>query len=187
MMVVIALIGSGGFLAYYHYADNGAVNQVLSDVAKYYSKVLIPSSVSSEVTFVPPSSSSSAIAGGKVEENESYLDRQENLVKVAIGLDFFSQSLEGKIFRIIQYLTQLLIVVGAVYLLVRHLRYKFTAEFVAGIGCSFLLLFACVFIPNFSNIINMSRFYQISLFFLAPMFVLGVDALCSIKKKENAQ
>ena len=35
----------------------------------------------------------------------------------------------------------------------------------------------CVFVPEFSNIINITRFYHFALFFLAPMFVIGVVVL----------
>jgi uncharacterized membrane protein len=189
MLLVIILIGAGTFFAYYQYAFGGVVNQVLVTVAKYYTGQGI---TYSEQTFrtaetlpepqleVEPSETTEIEA---TEKDESYFSKQENLVKVAIGLDFFSQPLEGQIFRIIQYLTQILIVVGAGYLLFRYQKYKFSAEFIAGIGCSFALLFLCVFVPNFSNIINITRFYQITLFFLAPCFVLGCDTIGEVSSK----
>jgi uncharacterized membrane protein len=43
------------------------------------------------------------------------------------------------------------------------------------IGASFVLLMFCIFVPKFSLIINMTRFYHVSLFFIAPMLVLGLD------------
>lgn len=106
-----------------------------------------------------------------------YLKTQSHLVQAGIGLDFAEATAQGKAFRIVQYLTQLLIVTGFFWLIFKHRRYRFTAEFVACIAGSFALLAACVFTPGFSYILNMTRFYQLTLFFLAPMFVLGVDAL----------
>jgi uncharacterized membrane protein len=196
MLALALIISSGAFYAYYHYAYGGAVNGVIGTVAKYYGGKAItysgfvfkPSDTSTgEKPLVETESStvqSSEVPKTRVttEKDESYFYEQENLVKVAIGLDFFGQPIEGKLFRIIQYLTQALIVIGAIYLLFRHSRYKFTSEFVAGIGCSFVLLFCCIFVPQFSHIINMSRFYQVSLFFLAPMLILGCEALGGIKK-----
>jgi len=105
----------------------------------------------------------------------SFLKKQTYFTQVGLGLDFMGQPVEGKLFRIIQYITQLLIVVGGVFLLFR--RYNFTAEFVAGIGCSFVLLFCCMFLPGFSNLINATRFYHVALFFLAPLLVVGIDCI----------
>ncbi len=179
MLVLALVIGSSAFYTYYHYAYDGTVNKVIGMVfswhggefLKYRGKAIESTSASMPTdiavsTFNTP--------------NESYLYNQENLVKVGIGLDFFEQPIEGKLFRIVQYLTQFLIIIGAVYLLFRYSRYKFTAEFLAGVGCSFMLLLCCIFEPQFSHIINMSRFYQISLFFLAPIFIVGCDAVTSI-------
>jgi len=106
----------------------------------------------------------------------NYLQEQTYFTQLGLGLDFVEQPIEGRIFRVIQYLTQLLIVVGGVSLLFR--RYNFTAEFIAGIGCSFILLFCCMFLPGFSSLINATRFYHITLFFLAPLLVVGIDVYC---------
>ena len=115
-------------------------------------------------------------------DRKFYLNSQPPLVRTALMLDFFDTDLKGQIFRITQALTQLLIIVGCFVTLFRYKRYKFKAEFIAGIGASFALILLCVFIPQFSSIINMTRFYHLSLFFLAPMFVLGFDL---IRRKGN--
>jgi len=95
-----------------------------------------------------------------------------------LGLDFANASLQGKLFRILQYLTQLAIIIGGIMLLRRYKHYNMSAEFVAAIGASYILLAFCVFVPHFSLIINMTRFYQLSLFLLAPVFVIGIRELC---------
>ncbi len=102
----------------------------------------------------------------------------DRLMQSGLGLDFMNTTNLGRVFRIIQYLTQLLIILGCFQLLFRYRQYTFNAEFVAGIGGCLLILFCCILVPNFSTLINITRWYHLCLFFLAPMFVLGVDMLC---------
>jgi uncharacterized membrane protein len=160
IMAVVLLIGLVTGYAYYSYADNGEIVQTIMGVGTAYSGITVQ-----------------RIQEGAIENNQIYLNSQPPLVRTGIGFDFFEVNAWGKAFRVVQYLTQLAIVVGAVWLLFKHRQYNFSAEFVAGIGCSFLLLACCVFIPSFSSTINMTRFYHLSLFFLAPMFVIGFDFL----------
>ena len=92
-----------------------------------------------------------------------------------------SASIEGKIFRVIQYATQILIILGLIQLWRRREDYNFTTEFAACILAGFVLLGACVFIPHFSRLVNMTRFYHLSLFFLAPLFILGCELVWNKK------
>ena len=101
----------------------------------------------------------------------NYLQQQPQFVKSGIGLDFFDASLPGKIFRVFQYFTQIMIVIGAAYCF--FYRKVLRPEFMAGVLAAFVLLVACIFIPYFSMIANMTRFYHLALFFLAPCFVMG--------------
>lgn len=107
--------------------------------------------------------------------------KSEPLMRAATGGDFNEATIWGKLFRIVQYITQGLIITGAIWLLLRYRRYKFNAEFIICIGAVFGLLLCCVVIPNFSYILNLTRFYHAALFFLAPMLVLGVDAITNNK------
>jgi len=122
-------------------------------------------------------------------KSESYLHKQEPLIRAAIGLDFADVPIEGKVFRILQYLTQFLIVAGSVYLILRRRSYSFTPEFAACIVPSFGLLGMCLFFPGFSSLINATRYYQVCLFFLAPLLIVGaeqlVDSLRRLKKGET--
>jgi uncharacterized membrane protein len=194
LIVIVLLVSSGSFYIYYHYAYGGTVNQVIGNVFKWHGGAavteqviektgqVVESVITPIIPISPTTTSTTNVYVPPVAPQKSYLYKQEYLVQVGIGLDFLQQPLEGKIFRIIQYLTQVLIVIGALWLLFRYKRYKFTAEFIAGIGCSFILLLVCVFAPLFSSIINMPRFYQISLFFLSPMLVLGCDMITNNKE-----
>jgi len=112
----------------------------------------------------------------------SYMDRQEPLVRTAVGMDFFDSSIQGKAFRLVQYLTQGLIVIGFMFLLWKYKQYNFTPEFVGCIATAFAIILGVIFVPQFSSLVNASRYYQACLFFLAPMLVVGVEQLCLAKK-----
>jgi uncharacterized membrane protein len=109
--------------------------------------------------------------------NDIYIANQSPLVRTGLGLDFLSSSIGGKAFRIVQYATQGLIVLGIIQLWRKRKEYKFTLEFVGLMVGGFVIIGACIVIPYFSNILNMTRFYQLSLFALSPLFVLGCELI----------
>jgi len=163
--IVILIVGGTGYI-YYSIADQGVIVKVMSKVVPVYAGIITDTaSDTAQSIYIQD-----ATDPDEAEDSGGYFEKQEVLVKTAIGMDFNQASTPGKAFRVIQYLTQFLIVVGGLILFWAHRHYKFTAEFIAGIWCSYLLLAMCVFVPEFSNIINITRF---SLFFLAPAFVLG--------------
>jgi uncharacterized membrane protein len=188
--VVVIAVTVSGCIAYYGMADGGSIMKVMKKVIPVYSVVAVETV---GINIIPPESEKvnsetstpevilmvdKAIKNSNIPDD--YLDKlndQESLIKTAIGFDFKDASIAGKIFRVIQYLTQLMIIVGGIWLLFNFKKYKFTAEFFAGIIASFFLLGLCIFIPQFSLIINATRFYQIALFFLAPIFVISLDVI----------
>ncbi len=105
------------------------------------------------------------------------ISAREPLIQAALGFDFASASSQGKGFRIFQYVTQLLIVVGFIRLIFKPKKLRFTAEYIAFTGVSALLLLACILLPTFSMILNATRFYHIALFLLAPLCILGGEAI----------
>lgn len=161
VVVLVTMLSLGYF--YYAKASNGIIITALSSILGW-------------TRTVPEQLVDYTVRSGAI----GYLNEQPLLVKAAIGLDFTQVSVWGKLFRIVQYLTQVLIIVGTAYLLFRHKQYKFTTEFIGGIFGSFVLLAICIFVPKFSALINMTRFYHLSLFFLAPMLVVGID--CIVRK-----
>lgn len=108
---------------------------------------------------------------------DSYLNNQGYFIRAALGLDFFETTMWGKIFRIFQFTTQALIIIGCCYMLRRREGYYFTAEYLACLGTAAVLLLFCIFFPFFHSTINMTRYYHISLFFLAPTLVIGAEAI----------
>lgn len=105
------------------------------------------------------------------EAGNTYLDIQSPLVRTALGLDFMHTPIGGKLFRVIQILTEILLVAGFIYMLLKKRR-DYPAEYVIAVVVAFVLLGACLFIPFFTTVLSVTRFYAIALFFIAPLIVL---------------
>lgn len=115
-------------------------------------------------------------------EEGTYLDNQEQLIRTAIGLDFMRATKLGKTFRVFQYLTQIFIVLGFAYVLLKK-GYGFTGEYLASVVASFGLLFSSVFLPFFSTTLSATRYYALALLFISPMLVIGVEQV-AIKARD---
>lgn len=99
------------------------------------------------------------------------LGKQEPLIRTAFGLDFGTATPLGKIFRVLQFTTQLLLVVGTVYLFIK--RKKYSPEYLSWALPGVILVGACIFITRFADVISVTRFYHLILLFLAPALVVG--------------
>lgn len=87
--------------------------------------------------------------------------------------------------RYIYYVTEALVIIGFLGLLLKKRRSFLNDEFNLLIFCNILLLGACIVIPNFAGTFNVTRFYHVALFFLAPLCVLGgIDALELLSRKK---
>jgi uncharacterized membrane protein len=187
MIVGVFLICSAAFFFYYSFALNGEIIDTIFSIPKAIivqtqydsdaSSLLSQQVVSSDLEYVSSSDAEKTSSTDIFSFIQEYLKKQEALVKVGVGLDFFDISMVGKIFRIIQYITELLIMMGIGFMLFNYKKYQFSAEFIICVGASLFLLICCIFVSKFSLIINMTRFYHMSLFFLAPMLVLGADCI----------
>jgi len=104
-------------------------------------------------------------------------DQRDSLIQTAIGMDFPQATVVGKGFRILQYITQLLLVIGCLRLIFRPRHLRFTAEYIALSMVSALLILACIFLPYFANYLNTTRIYHIALITLAPFCILGGEAV----------
>ena len=96
---------------------------------------------------------------------------------LAIGFGPGAVGVEQHISRALYYATFLFIVVGVVQLITNLRKTRFQLEYVAFSLTSMVLLAMSVILPYFASAINMSRFYHIALFFLAPFCVLGGEAI----------
>jgi uncharacterized membrane protein len=108
-----------------------------------------------------------------VEVTGTYLDKQEQTIRTALGLDFFTATIAGKIFRILQFITQIAIAIGVLLILFKwkQIALEYKALVITGFG----ILLACLFVPYVSTTVSATRFYGVSLYFLAPAFVIGLS------------
>jgi uncharacterized membrane protein len=179
VILILALIAT---IAWHGNVANGAILTTYKTIILAYSQYINPHSeyfLGKPATSYVPSEGSieEPPQNNTVQDTNTYLNNQEPLVKLAIGLDFNKVEVEAKIFRVLQYITQLMIVLGLVYLVIRSNKYNFKPDFLILVAAAFGMLGLCVFLPYFSSTINITRFYHVSLFLLSPLFVVGTEEL----------
>ena len=84
------------------------------------------------------------------------------------------------------YATQFLIVIGFIGLIAKKVKSNFDKDHLTFTFIAMALLGALIIVPGLANTLNMTRFYHILLFFLAPLCVLGAVFLVNLfsKRKE---
>jgi uncharacterized membrane protein len=182
----IILISSGAFVLYYANVGGGLLTTVVGGVGGYY----VNSTSDAIVQSVTQNVTANITTSKQIADLTEHTFSDNPLLQSSVGLDFFNVGWSGKAFRIIQYLTQFLVVVGAVWLLFKSnvakngvRLYRFRAEFVACVGGALIMLIFCISVPYFASLINPTRYYHIALFFLAPVFVVAFDAVRNWKTK----
>ena len=73
----------------------------------------------------------------------------------------------------IAYATEFFIIIGFLVLLLQRKKKDFDFEYFIPCVASMLILAMCILLPSFANTLNMTRFYHVLLFFLAPLFAIG--------------
>jgi uncharacterized membrane protein len=86
-------------------------------------------------------------------------------------------SVWNSISRVFAYATEALIVLGFVSIVVSRAGTKFEREYFIFTFAAFVFLLALIVVPGLANTLNMTRFYEILLFLLAPLCVLGAEFL----------
>lgn len=89
--------------------------------------------------------------------------------------------------RVFAYATQFFIVVGFIVLMTRRKKMEFDLEYFMFSSLGMVLLAMTILLPGFALTLNMTRFYHIILFFLAPFFVFGCGALVRFLGKRRKQ
>jgi uncharacterized membrane protein len=89
--------------------------------------------------------------------------------------------------RIFAYLTEFFIVVGFIALITKRKNVKLEREYFIFTVMAFTSLGALIAVPGLSGTMNMTRFYHILLFFLAPLCVLGAESLVKLVSRRQAQ
>jgi uncharacterized membrane protein len=83
------------------------------------------------------------------------------------------------------YATEFLIVIGFVGLLTKHVKTRFETEIFIFTLFAMVFLFALILVPGLAQTMRMTRFYHVLLFFLAPLCVLGAEALINLMFKHE--
>jgi uncharacterized membrane protein len=89
--------------------------------------------------------------------------------------------------RIFAYTTQLLIVVGFVGVIMKRVGSHFEIEYFLLILFSAMFLVALILVPGLANTMNMTRFYHILLFSLAPLCALGAKTIMNIVSRRKTE
>ncbi|MEM2145831.1 MAG: DUF2206 domain-containing protein [Candidatus Jordarchaeaceae archaeon] len=113
------------------------------------------------------------------------LESRGETVLRGLGLEP-SPTIWNTISRFFAYLTEILIVVGFVGLLFkkREVNWDWGRFILTSEAMGFLI--TIIVVPGLASVMNMTRFYHILLFLLAPLFVLGGELLVkSLFKKER--
>jgi uncharacterized membrane protein len=108
-------------------------------------------------------------------ENHAFLNPfwREPLLKTAIGLDYTRASALGKVWRILQYIIELCLVVGA-FVFVFKYRKKVKIEYVAFVITSICIILGMYVLHTYSYGMGATRVFQVALIFISPLIVIGL-------------
>lgn len=85
------------------------------------------------------------------------------------------------------YITEILIVIGFVGLITHFVKPSIKREYFLFTLWATALLGLCILLPGFAGTLNITRFYHILLFFLAPLCILGAETLFKFTYKRRIQ
>lgn len=103
---------------------------------------------------------------------------KEPLTQTALGLDFSLASPGGKVWRILQYLVELCLVIGFIRLIFRPRGLgRLKAEYVSLTLVSILVLLGVFILPTWSFGMGTSRIWQITMLFISPLLIFGGEAI----------
>jgi uncharacterized membrane protein len=94
-------------------------------------------------------------------------------------------SVWNMISRAFAYITEVFIAIGFLTLFARRIKVKLENDYKILIFLSMALLSALIIIPGLAYTMNMTRFYHLLLFFLAPLFVVGAETITSATAKNS--
>ena len=78
---------------------------------------------------------------------------------------------------IVQHTVQIFMIIGVIRVIAKYKEMKFTREFITMVFISSVILLMCIVLPFFSDQMDISRIYHITLFFLAPCCILGGETV----------
>ena len=105
---------------------------------------------------------------------------------VLIGLGMTkSPSILHIISRMFAYLTQAFIVIGFIGLVTKRTMVHIKKEYFIFTLIATALLAMLILVPGLANTLNMTRFYHILLFFLAPLCIVGAELIVKLLSKRE--
>jgi len=114
------------------------------------------------------------------------LGARDQAILQGLGLEA-APTIWNWISRAFAYLTQFLIVIGFVGVLLKRTKVRLGLEYLIFGLAAMSLLGALIVVPGLANTLNMTRFYHILLFFLAPFCVLGAETLVNFLFKRKRE
>ncbi|MEM2293278.1 MAG: DUF2206 domain-containing protein [Nitrososphaerota archaeon] len=111
--------------------------------------------------------------------------REETILK-GLGLEP-PPTIWNMISRMFAYLTEALIAIGFIALILKRTKIHLESETLTLTFLSMAFLAALILVPGLANTLNMTRFYHILLFFLAPLCLLGVETIANLTPKMNTK
>jgi uncharacterized membrane protein len=177
-MIVFTIIPAIIGFTYYANVAGGAIMSDMSSTVAWAYNGVVTELTGHTAPIVPPTGQqivTTATTTTTPTSVLSHLKQQEPLIRTALGLDFGTADTVGKIFRVFQFLIELSMAVGCVWLVL--VKKKPSAEYIGIAFSGAALLAACIVLPRVSNIINATRVYQLALFGLAPLIVIGATVI----------
>jgi uncharacterized membrane protein len=107
-------------------------------------------------------------------------------VMTGLGMET-APSVLNSISRGFAYLTEFLVIVGFVGMVTRRVKGNVDREYLTFTSLAIILLAALIVVPALANTLNMTRFYHILLFFLAPLALLGAGFLVNLVFKRKTE
>jgi len=106
------------------------------------------------------------------------------MVMRGLGLES-APTIWNMVSRAFAYFTQFLIVVGTVGLVTKRTKVHIDRNYFTFIFIAITFLSALILVPGLAETLNMTRFYHILSFFLAPLSVIGAMFLVSLLSKQR--
>ena len=98
-----------------------------------------------------------------------------------------SPSICNTVSRMFAYLTQALIVFGFIGLVTKRAKIKIEKEYFIFSITAVVFLGALIVVPGLATTFNMTRFYHVLLFFLAPLCVVGAGLIVKLLSKREKE
>lgn len=177
-MIIIGLIAGS---IYYTIVGKGVVIQAVVG----NSIIQIERSLEGPLVVLTPENKAVVKASenvSKLTPLQSIVSKMERTTQAALALDFASTPIEGKIFRIIQVSTEILLILGAVWV-IRNWR-RIDGRFLGLIISGCCIMAIVIIVPGVSPILNATRFYHMALIGAWPCIILSTRWLSSDKTKK---